>query len=207
MVVLRKDNGIWISRGDTAQIDIHFGYDVPPDGTVCSMSLKEHATRAAVIWEKEQEITDGMVSFVIQSGDTTPLGFGDYKWDLRLYYADGNVITPFKPAVFKIIETVGNARATEGQAMPLRASHMDIGIHDQTGEIDVQVEGGSRRLDVIEVVHADIAESAAHLETPRAIRLAGDISGEIAFDGSSDVELETNINEISEEELEEMFNE
>lgn len=207
MVVLRKDNGIWISRGDTSQIDIHFGYDVPPDGTVCSMSLKEHATRASVIWEKEVEIKDAMASFIIESGDTNRLGFGEYKWDIRLYYEDGNVLTPFKPAQFKIIETVGNAKTIEESPLPLRAQHMDIGIHNQTNTIDVDVEGGSRRLDVLEVVHADVAQVATQLETPRTIRLAGDISGEIAFDGSSDVELQTSIEEISEEELEELFNE
>lgn len=201
MVVLKKDNAIWISRGDTAQIDIHFGYDVPPDGTVCVMSLKEYTSREAVIWEKEVAVENGLVSFVIATNDTNNLGFGDYKWDLRLYYIDGTVLTPFKPAIFKIIEVVGNIKASGDSAVPLRAQHMDISIHDQTNEIEVVVTGGTR-LDVIEVTYAD---KAAQLETARKIELVGDVTGSIDFDGSEDVQLESQITEITNEDIEEMF--
>lgn len=201
MVVLKKDNAIWISRGDTAQIDIHFGYDVPPDGTVCVMSLKEYTSREAVIWEKEVAIEDAIVSFVIATSDTNDLGFGDYKWDLRLYYIDGTVLTPFKPALFKILETVGNIKASGDSAVPLRAQHMDISIHDQTNEIEVTVTGGTR-LDVIEVTYAD---RAARLENARRIELVGDVTGSVSFDGSEDVELTSQITEVTNEDIEEMF--
>lgn len=199
MVVLRKDNGLWISKGDTAQIDLHFGYDVPQNGTVCVMSLKEYTSRAAVIWEKEQTIEGGIVSFIIASSDTDNLASGDYKWDVRLYYIDGTVLTPFTPATFKILDVVGNIKATGNTVSPLRAQHMDISIHNDTHEVDVKVVGGTR-LDVIEYTVAD------KLANARTIRLTGDISGEVDFDGSEDVELETSVKDITSQELEELFN-
>lgn len=199
MVDFRKDKSIVISKGDTAQLDIHFGYDIPPNGTRCVLTVKEYVTKNRISFEKEEVVNGGKVTFVFSTADTECLGAGDYRWDIRLFYSDGTVLTPFNPALFRVTGTVGVTRCcNNSHAAALRPGHMDIGIHDNTGEVCVQVNGGSRAT----VVHVEIAD---RLTSARKISLVGDITGEVDFDGSKDVELESSVNEITLNEIEEMF--
>lgn len=46
------------------------------------------------------------------------------------------------------------------------------------------------------------AETAKRLETPRTIRLHGDVNGSAVFDGSGDAYIQTTINRITDKEIE-----
>lgn len=103
-----NDLNISITRGDTASIEITFEGDIPTDGDLVVMSLKRTTSIKTPIWEKTGECEDGTIIFNISSDDTKDLPFGTYAWDIRIFYKDGQVTSPFKPKDFKVMEVVTN---------------------------------------------------------------------------------------------------
>lgn len=102
---------ISITRGDTATLEITFQGDVPTDGDTVVMALKASPKKSETIWEKSASAFDeGVVCFEIAVEDTADLPFGTYYWDLRIFYSDGQVTTPFSPKKFVIQEVVTNDR-------------------------------------------------------------------------------------------------
>lgn len=100
-----------ITRGDTAALAVTLTGDVPPNGSRAIVTLKR-AVGTAAIWEKRLSVQDGVVSITLAHEDTniTP---GEYRWDMRLimYAANGlpaEIITPFTPQPWRVLEVVGD---------------------------------------------------------------------------------------------------
>lgn len=104
------DLNITISRGDTASLEITFEGDVPASGDLVVMSLKSSIRSTETIWEKSGTCTDGTIIFSLESEDTASLDFGTYYWDLRIFYSDGQITTPFPPKSIKVVEVVTDGR-------------------------------------------------------------------------------------------------
>ena len=100
-------NNITISRGDTGALTVTLTGDVPADGTIALVTVREDINMAAAVWEKRIEINDGTMVIPILSEDTDipPM---DYYWDIRLLYQNGDIYTPFAPALFRVCEVVGD---------------------------------------------------------------------------------------------------
>ena len=97
-----------ISRGDTAMLTFDFDGDIPPNGTTCVITIKEHLTGKQYVLAKTTEVENAQVSFEFAEEDTMNLSFGTYYYDLRLFYVDGSVVTPITPTAFRILSVVGN---------------------------------------------------------------------------------------------------
>lgn len=97
-----------LSRGDTAILSFDFEGDIPPDGTTCVITVKDHLVSKSGILTKSDSVRNAQVSFDFTEDDTKDLKFGTYYYDVRLFYADGSVITPIPPTPFKIVRVVGN---------------------------------------------------------------------------------------------------
>lgn len=105
------DMNIALTRGDSASIEVTFSGDVPGTGDLVVMALKSSPKDTTAKFEKSGECDErGKIVFEIEPEDTARLPFGNYVWDLRVFYADGQVSTPFAPKTFKIAEAVTNDR-------------------------------------------------------------------------------------------------
>ena len=105
------DMNITLTRGDSAYLEVTFTGDIPGEGDLVVMSLKNSTRDPNPKWEKTGECdSEGKVVFTISPQDTARLPFGQYVWDLRIFYADGQVTTPFAPKAFRIAEAVTNDR-------------------------------------------------------------------------------------------------
>ena len=117
---------IYISRGDDASFDVVFtGEDVDPDGntvyyrvneipedgTPVLFSIKADTERPRCLVEKELKVYNGFVTIPLESKDTNYLPFGEYTWDIRLFYHDidyFDINTPILPHSLHILGVVGN---------------------------------------------------------------------------------------------------
>lgn len=72
----------------------------------------------------------------------------------------------------------------------------NVTFENRTHKVNVKVSGG------VVAVELPVADK---LKYPRAIRLAGDVTGETLFDGSEDVQIQTLVSTLTNEELEEML--
>ena len=106
--MLRIDDlNIFLTQGDTASLEITFEGDVPGEGDVVVMAVKERPGVSQELIHKE--ITGATtVIFTVEPEDTEQLTFGTYWWDLRIYYEDGQVTTPFHPRKFVVEPVVAN---------------------------------------------------------------------------------------------------
>ncbi len=105
-------NGLEIKahRQDTGGFTITFsGDDAPADGTIVQMTVKSRPDKKApVLWAKQLTVADSQVEITITKTDTdlTP---GLYWWDVRILFEDGSEpYTPMDPAVFRVLEVVGD---------------------------------------------------------------------------------------------------
>ena len=107
MFTVSSDMAVTLTRGDTATLEIVFKGDVPEAEDTVIAALKRAPGRREVLFEKTliREET-GNYLLVIDSADTEGLAFGQYAWDLRIIYADGQVTTPFAAAPFNLTEVV-----------------------------------------------------------------------------------------------------
>ena len=100
---------IEVSKGDTGIFTVTFtGDGAPTDNCTVLVSLKKTKDSENVIWEKRLAVTNHMITVSLTSEDTN-LAYGQYWWDARILYADGTIYTPMMPAVFKVLEVIGNA--------------------------------------------------------------------------------------------------
>ena len=98
---------VTISRGDTGTLTITFTGDVPDDNTVALVTVRKNVNDIDAVWEKRLEINEGVVVVPLTTEDTDIPWF-DYWWDVRLLYQNGDVYTPFEPALFRVCEVVGD---------------------------------------------------------------------------------------------------
>ena len=106
---------ISLTRGDTATLEITFTGDAPTANDQVITALKKNANRKSAIWEKTiPRQPTGEYLLDIASEDTEDLQPGDYWWDIRILYEDGQITTPFSPAAFHVLEVVTNLPETEG---------------------------------------------------------------------------------------------
>ncbi|MEG1892072.1 MAG: hypothetical protein RSB91_05425 [Clostridia bacterium] len=106
MLALNELN-IRITRGDTAWLMIQLSGDVPADGTEAVITLKRGQLEATPIWVKREQVRGGVVTLRLANEDTE-LPLGAYRWDMRLKM-DGEIVTPFTPRRFEVVEAVGDA--------------------------------------------------------------------------------------------------
>ena len=107
--------GISLTRGDTAALELTFTSDEPNDvpgpADLVVMALKTSPRAAEAKWEKQANPdAEGKVQFDFAVEDTAQLPFGTYWWDVRIFYADGAVVTPIAPHKFAVLEVVTNDR-------------------------------------------------------------------------------------------------
>lgn len=105
-----NDLNITITRGDTASLEITFTGDVPSSGDTVVMAVKKALNDGRPVFEKTGEASEGAITFDIDVEDTAQLAFGTYWWDLRIFYSDGQVTTPFSPRKFIVGEVVTDDR-------------------------------------------------------------------------------------------------
>lgn len=104
-----RNNTIYLTRGDTFKATIKiFNPDgteyIPAEGDKIRFALKECVCDDECIILKDIPI-DTMV-FTIESGETKPLDFGDYIYDIQLTKANGDVDTFITASKFKLTEEV-----------------------------------------------------------------------------------------------------
>lgn len=117
---------VLIQRGDAASFDIVFGEvteytgnpvilypseSIPENGTKIRFSVKKDLDRPRSVIEKDMVVWNGFVTVPLESKDTKYLPFGEYYWDIRLFFdnvdePDPN--TPIIPYPFYVTEVVGN---------------------------------------------------------------------------------------------------
>ena len=98
---------VTISRGDTGTLTITLTGDVPADNTVALITVRKDVNKTDFEWEKHLAVNDGTIVVPLSSEDTD-LPWHDYCWDLRLLYENGDIFTPFPPALFRVCEVVGD---------------------------------------------------------------------------------------------------
>lgn len=125
---LLDGGNIYIHRGDSASFDIVFGEVdktndnqilakdlgvtmIPEDGTHVRFSVKVDVNKIRSVIQKEYVVNNGFVTIDLTSSDTSYLPFGEYQWDIRFWFTNGDIIdwnTPFNSFPFYITEVVGN---------------------------------------------------------------------------------------------------
>ena len=104
-------NEIHLTRGDTLTLEFQFEGDVPVGDDQLFFTVKKDPHSTSCIIEKPAEmIAEDTARISLAVEDTAHLPFGKYWWDIRIFYADGEVVTPLSPALFFIEEVVGNDR-------------------------------------------------------------------------------------------------
>lgn len=117
---------VYIPRGDDASFDIIFSgikeeddgrsvyflvNEIPEDGTPVRFSVKADLGRLKPVIQKDLVIRRGYVTIPLESKDTNCLPFGDYYWDIRLFFKDAgayDVNTLLLPHGFHVIGVAGN---------------------------------------------------------------------------------------------------
>lgn len=98
---------VTISRGDTGTLTVTLTGDVPDNSTVALVTVRKEINMVDHVWEKRINVHDGQIVIPLTSEDTDIPWF-DYLWDIRLLYQNGDIYTPFEPAVFRVCEVVGD---------------------------------------------------------------------------------------------------
>lgn len=109
MLKIMKDGTIQLTRGDTARIAVDLTnevdnkeYVMQKDDTLVLSVKKTINDEKALI---QKSLTGGN-TFHIEPKDTAPLKFGQYKYDVQLTTADGDVFTVIVPTTFEIMAEV-----------------------------------------------------------------------------------------------------
>lgn len=106
------DNKIYLSRGDSCEIDITIKddndetYDLK-SGETLLFSLKKITNQCKSVLTKEFENVDNDLIISFNENDTINLSFGEYVYDVILISGD-NVYTIIEPTLFTIAEVVHN---------------------------------------------------------------------------------------------------
>lgn len=109
MLKIMKDGTIQLTRGDTARISVALTnevdnkeYVMQKDDTLFLSIKKTINDEKALI----QKMLTGENTFHIEPKDTSQLKFGQYKYDVQLTTADGDVFTVIAPTPFEIMAEV-----------------------------------------------------------------------------------------------------
>lgn len=107
-----EDLDIRLTRGDSAGLELCFtGDDAPGAEDLVVLQVKKRPRDAAALLEKSANPDaehKALLSFAPE--DTQGIPFGIYCWDVRIFYADGTVVTPMAPHRFDICEVVTDDR-------------------------------------------------------------------------------------------------
>jgi len=106
MLRVLENGSIEVSRGDTGNLTIGFGGDMPPDGTEALVTVKKSPQKHDVLWEKRLTVQDGQIDIRLNREDTNHAA-ERYFWDVRLL-GGGEISTPTLPMPFVVLEAVGN---------------------------------------------------------------------------------------------------
>ena len=110
MFDIGTDNAISITRGDSAGITFTFTGDTPSESDSVILAVKKNVNSKTEIFRKAlTRNDDASYSVSFDPDDTEDLPFGSfYRWDLRILYADGSVVTPISASPFVVMEVVTN---------------------------------------------------------------------------------------------------
>lgn len=108
-VIDTKTKAIAVTPGDSMYFTITLiGDDIPLDGTDVLFTVKEEVGGRPSV-AKHFAIQDGVVSIELVSSETRRMKPGKYAWDVRILYSYEDVYTPMIPALFQVLEVVGDA--------------------------------------------------------------------------------------------------
>lgn len=104
MLRIDENNNIYLSKGDTAVIDISLTYDGEPwtmgAGDVIYFALKRNVNFNYTVFSREYD----ELSIELYQADTNALSFGEYDYSMTYIHADGAIDT-FLTGKFYITET------------------------------------------------------------------------------------------------------
>lgn len=109
MLIVRSDNVIELTRGDTARLTIALNddttgepYEVQPEDTL-RFSVKKSTADTTLSFQK---VITGSNTFHIEPSDTKMLSFGIYVYDVEITNSLGDVYTVIPPTKFKVLQEV-----------------------------------------------------------------------------------------------------
>lgn len=121
-MIIIHDKHIAVPKGDSAYFTIVFGGnipnggapfaiildgDTPEDGTQVLFTVKKNSNARACI-TKKLKVYGGAASVALKSLDTNKLEPGDYWWDARAIYPNGDVETPAPKQKFTVLDVAGD---------------------------------------------------------------------------------------------------
>lgn len=109
MLKILNDGTIQLTRGDTARITVSITNEI--DNTEYVMKEKDIlvlSVKKTINDEKHvfQKMVRGVNTFHIEPMDTAHKKFGQYKYDVQLTTADGDVFTVIQASTFEILAEV-----------------------------------------------------------------------------------------------------
>ncbi len=96
---------IAMTRGDSENITVRCSEPFAPGDTVY-FTLREDAEGELLLQKKVTEFPEGEAILSFLPGDTEPLDFGSYLYDIQVTRADGTVTTIIRPSRFTLEEEV-----------------------------------------------------------------------------------------------------
>lgn len=96
---------IAMTRGDSESITVRCSQPFAPGDTVY-FTVREDAESEILLQKAVTEFPDGEAVILILPGDTEPLDFGTYLYDIQVTRAGGVVTTLVIPSRFKLNEEV-----------------------------------------------------------------------------------------------------
>lgn len=111
LVVNDYTKAIAITPGDSVDFTITLcGENIPEDGSPVYFTVGDGTGNRYLI-EKSFPVYGGVVQVVLTVYDTVRLKPGNYQWDIRLEYTDDDRYTPMSPALFQVLDVVGDTWA------------------------------------------------------------------------------------------------
>lgn len=109
MLHIESDGTIKLTRGDTARLTVPITNEL--DSSEYVMGEEDILTFTIKKTVKDndplvQVTSKGNNQFYIAPDDTKPLAFGNYKYDVQLTTAAGDVYTVIEPSVFEVLPEV-----------------------------------------------------------------------------------------------------
>ena len=108
-VVNTKTKALALTPGDSAYFTITLvGDDIPLDGTDVVFTVKEEVNGRPLL-VKHFAVDAGVIAIELLCSETRRLKPGRFAWDIRILYSKEDVYTPMIPALFQVLEVVGDA--------------------------------------------------------------------------------------------------
>ena len=111
MLKIMQDGTIQLTRGDTARLTVSITNEFDNEeyamqsGDTLVLSIKKNVNDTEVLLKK---VMKGANTFHIEPKDTAKMKFGQYKYDVQLTTAGGDVYTVIVPTTFEITAEVTN---------------------------------------------------------------------------------------------------